>query len=241
MTGTITFRQWVKRREGPIPDLLYRTAMTARYASVPVVPYLHSMLYHAHRSVSEACASALRVFWYTPLFQSQLERPATRLFCYGGMPLILGRVELRFGDRVRISGQTTISGRPAGPCTPQLSVGDNVDIGWQTTIAVGRSIVIGNNVRIAGRAFLAGYPGHPLDAAQRAAGAPDLEAQIGDIHLEDDVWLATGVTVSAGVRIGQGTVVAAGSVVTRDLPAGVLAAGVPARVIRSIARGPAQP
>ena len=44
-----------------------------------------------------------------------------------------------------------------------------------------------------------------------------------------------GVTVSAGVRIGRGTVVAAGSVVTADLPPLVLAAGVPARVIRSLA------
>jgi acetyltransferase-like isoleucine patch superfamily enzyme len=40
------------------------------------------------------------------------------------------------------------------------------------------------------------------------------------------------VTVLKGVRIGKGTVVAAGSVVSRDLPAGVIAGGVPARVIR---------
>jgi acetyltransferase-like isoleucine patch superfamily enzyme len=120
-------------------------------------------------------------------------------------------------------------------------VGNNVDIGWQTTIAVGRSIEIGNNVRSAGRAFLAGYPGHPIDAAARATGAPDTEDQIGDIVLEDDVWLATGVTVSAGVRIGRGTIVAAGSVVTKDLPPGVLAAGVPARVVRQLQPGHAAP
>ena len=67
-------------------------------------------------------------------------------------------------------------------------------------------------------------------------GLPDEDSQIGDIVLEDDVWLATGVTVSAGVTIGRGTVVAAGSVVTKDLPPGVLAAGVPAKVIREISR-----
>ena len=113
-------------------------------------------------------------------------------------------------------------------------VGSNVDIGWQTTIAVGRRVVLGDNVRIAGRALLAGYPGHPLDAAARAAGLPETDDQVGDIVLEDDVWLATGVTVSAGVRIGRGTVVAAGSVVTHDLPAGILAGGVPARMIRPL-------
>ncbi|MDX2321093.1 MAG: acyltransferase, partial [Moritella sp.] len=46
--------------------------------------------------------------------------------------------------------------------------------------------------------------------------------------------LATGVSVMAGVTIGEGTIVAAGSIVTHDLPAGVLAAGIPAKVIKSL-------
>lgn len=230
-----SFRHWVKARDNPLSDALWRTAMAFRTASVPVVPGLHGALYALHRLVANTTANLARILWYTPLFQSRLERPAPRLYCYSGMPLVLGPVRMAFGERVRISGQTTITGRTAGSTTPTLRVGDNVDIGWQTTIAVGRRVEIGNNVRIAGRAFLAGYPGHPLDAAARAAGAPDTEDQIGDIVLEDDVWLATGVTVSAGVRIGRGTVVAAGSVVTRDLPPLVLAAGIPARVVRSLA------
>jgi maltose O-acetyltransferase len=48
------------------------------------------------------------------------------------------------------------------------------------------------------------------------------------------VWLGGGVIVCPGVSIGDDTVVGAGSVVTRDLPAGVLAVGNPARVIRSL-------
>ena len=64
---------------------------------------------------------------------------------------------------------------------------------------------------------------------------PDTEDQIGDITLKDDVWLATGVTISAGVTVGQGSIIAAGSVVTKDIPSGVLAGGVPAKVLRQIA------
>lgn len=52
------------------------------------------------------------------------------------------------------------------------------------------------------------------------------------ITLGDDVWTGCRVTVLQGVTIGSHTIVGAGSVVTRDLPPGVIAAGVPARVIR---------
>jgi acetyltransferase-like isoleucine patch superfamily enzyme len=50
-------------------------------------------------------------------------------------------------------------------------------------------------------------------------------------------WLGAHVTVLKGVTIGDGTVIGAGSVVTRDLPAGVLALGSPARVVRTLAEG----
>ena len=48
------------------------------------------------------------------------------------------------------------------------------------------------------------------------------------------MWLGGGVIVCPGVTIGDDTVVGAGAVVTRDLPAGVLAMGTPARVVRSL-------
>jgi acetyltransferase-like isoleucine patch superfamily enzyme len=232
---SLALRQWVKRRDSTAALALYSVAMWWRGASIPCIPPIHRTLYAIHCTVAVVRANFLRILWTTPLFQSRLVHPTPRLFLYGGMPLILGPVEITVGSDCRISGQTTITGRSAGAATPALEIGRNCDIGWQTTIAVGRQVVIGDNVRIAGRALLAGYPGHPLEAGARAAGMADTEDQVGDIILESDVWLATDVTVVAGVRIGRGTVVAAGSVVTRDLPAGVLAAGNPARVIRSIA------
>ena len=54
------------------------------------------------------------------------------------------------------------------------------------------------------------------------------------IVVGDNVWLGGGVVVLPGVTIGTDTVVGAGSVVTRDLPAGVVAVGNPARVIRTV-------
>ncbi|MFN8222136.1 MAG: acyltransferase [Gaiellales bacterium] len=53
-----------------------------------------------------------------------------------------------------------------------------------------------------------------------------------DIVIGNDVWLGANVFVAAGVNIGDGCVVGAGSAVTRSLPAGSIAVGVPARVVR---------
>jgi acetyltransferase-like isoleucine patch superfamily enzyme len=52
------------------------------------------------------------------------------------------------------------------------------------------------------------------------------------IVIEDNVWIGMNVTILKGVHIGTGAVIAAGAVVTKDVPAGCLAAGVPAKVIR---------
>ena len=49
-----------------------------------------------------------------------------------------------------------------------------------------------------------------------------------------DVWVGGGSVICPGVRIGDGSVIGAGSVVTRDIPAGVVAAGNPCRVIRAV-------
>lgn len=234
MLNTHALRRWVKAREHPLARFLYNARARYLSASIPVIPGVHRTLYGFHVGVGEVVSGLWRIVWITPLFQSRLTRPAPRLYLFGGMPHIEGTVDITIGEDCRISGHTTITGRGAGRCVPQLKVGRNCDIGWQTTIAVGRVVELGDNVRIAGRAFLAGYPGHPLSPTDRAAGLPDTEDQVGDIVIEDDVWLATGVTVLAGVRIGRGTVVGAGSVVNRDLPANVLAAGVPARVLRQL-------
>ncbi len=53
----------------------------------------------------------------------------------------------------------------------------------------------------------------------------------GGIIIDDDAWLGFGVIVLDGVRIGKGAVIGAGAVVTKDVPDGAIAAGVPARVI----------
>ena len=56
----------------------------------------------------------------------------------------------------------------------------------------------------------------------------------GPVRIGDRVWIGTRAVVLKGVTIGDGAVVAAGAVVTRDVPAGAVVAGVPARVVRTV-------
>jgi maltose O-acetyltransferase len=73
-------------------------------------------------------------------------------------------------------------------------------------------------------------PSHPIDPEPRRSGWEAAEP----ITIGDNVWLGGGAIVCPGVTIGDDTVVGAGAVVTQDLPAGVVAVGVPARVLREI-------
>jgi maltose O-acetyltransferase len=71
---------------------------------------------------------------------------------------------------------------------------------------------------------------HPIDPASRRLGWEYAEP----ITIGDNVWLGGGAIICPGVAIGDDTVVGAGAVVTRDLPAGIVAVGNPARVLREI-------
>lgn len=111
-----------------------------------------------------------------------------------------------------------------------IEVGDNFYANFNLTILDANKVVIGDNVFIAPNVGLH-TSGHPLDARRRNAG---LE-YAWPITIGHNVWIGAGVNVMPGVRIGDNSVIGAGSVVTRDVPPNVVAAGVPCRVIRSIA------
>ncbi len=111
----------------------------------------------------------------------------------------------------------------------QTRVGDHTFVNFGlvaldvATITIGDHVQIGPNVQLL-------TPTHPLDPATRRAGWEAAEP----IVIGDNVWLGGGAIVLPGVTVGDDTVVGAGAVVTRDLPAGVLAVGNPARVIRRL-------
>lgn len=72
--------------------------------------------------------------------------------------------------------------------------------------------------------------GHAIHPEQRLEGL----GTSAPIYIKDNVWIGANCTICGGVTIGEGSVIGAGSVVTKDIPAGVVAAGVPCKIIRNI-------
>jgi maltose O-acetyltransferase len=110
-----------------------------------------------------------------------------------------------------------------------ISIGARTFVNVDAVMLDVAPITIGAACQIATRVQLLTAT-HPIDPEPRRSGWEYGEP----ITLADNVWLGGGVIVCPGVSIGRDTVVGAGAVVTRDLPDGVVAAGVPARVLREI-------
>jgi len=231
----ISMRQWLKSSSHPLAMMVRKTRDVALRCEVPSLGIIGKCLYRLHRIVIHVIHELLRIFYYTPIFKSQLVSKARGLYLYGGIPAMLGSLEITMGKNVELAARTTLAGRTLSQPTPKLNIGDDVVIGWHSKISVGSEVNIGEKSYLAGGCHLVGYPGHALDPEARWQRQPDLDTQCGKISIGKNVWLGSNVTVLAGVEVGENTVVGAGSIVTKDLPPNVLAGGVPARVIRSLA------
>lgn len=100
----------------------------------------------------------------------------------------------------------------------EVTIGDHCDFGPNVTIVT---------------------PVHPMLAEERkemvtAEGEKKRLCYAKPVHIGNNCWLGASVTVCPGVTIGDDCVIGAGSVVTRDIPSGSFAAGVPCKVIRPL-------
>ncbi|MGD9945254.1 MAG: sugar O-acetyltransferase [Burkholderiaceae bacterium] len=110
-----------------------------------------------------------------------------------------------------------------------VSIGARTFVNYDCVMLDCNTIVIGEDVQIGPGVHL--YTAtHPLDAAARRTGLESAHP----ITIGDGAWLGGRAVVCPGVSIGENTVVGAGSVVIRDLPANVLAAGNPCRIVRAL-------
>jgi maltose O-acetyltransferase len=114
-----------------------------------------------------------------------------------------------YGSRIRVGARTFVNYGLVALDVASIAIGDDVQIGPNVQLLT---------------------PTHPIDPDTRRAKWEAAEP----IVIEGNVWLGGGVIVLPGVTIGENTVVGAGSIVTKDLAPNVVAAGNPARVVRSL-------
>lgn len=110
-----------------------------------------------------------------------------------------------------------------------IVIGARTFVNYDCTMLDVAAIAIGAACQVAPRVQIL-TAAHPLDPERRRLGWEHAEP----VTIGDNVWLGAGAIVCPGVAIGSDTVVGAGAVVTRDLPSGVVAFGVPARVRHGI-------
>jgi maltose O-acetyltransferase len=150
-----------------------------------------------------------------------------------GPCLVSGAKGIEIGDRLLMIG------RPV-PCQltshdgGRLEIGNRVFLNYGSSISAHSSVRIGDDCKIGQYSIILDCDYHDLTSPTHDGG----HGPPGPIVLEDGVWLGARVTVLKGVTIGRGSVIGAGCVVTHDIPAGVIAGGVPARVLRGLPFAP---
>lgn len=135
---------------------------------------------------------------------------------------------LSFGEGAALDERVTLL---ATNESAQITIGARCYVNRNTMLDASERIEIGDDTMIGPFCYITDHD-HTFGPGARPADGALISAPV---KIGARCWLGAHVTVLKGVSIGDGTVVGAGSVVTQSLPAGVLAVGTPARVVRELA------
>jgi acetyltransferase-like isoleucine patch superfamily enzyme len=114
----------------------------------------------------------------------------------------------------------------------RIIIGDDVQLNG-VAITSRKSVTIGNGVLIAPNCIIVDSDFHIAWPPEKR-GHSDASATDKEVVIADNVWLGLNVTVLKGASIGENSIIGAGSVVSGEIPPNVVAAGVPAQVIRKL-------
>lgn len=131
-------------------------------------------------------------------------------------------VEVTLGNRAFLGRNGVFQGTGRVHVGARTYVGNYFDINCRSRIVIGEKCMLGNFVTVVDNDH-GMLPGVDMG---------DQPLRCAPIMISRNCWLGEKSTVLSGVTIGEGAVVAAGCVVTKDVPAGAIVAGIPAKVIR---------
>lgn len=146
-------------------------------------------------------------------------------------------------ERVVIGGECLVGGWLVCEEAGRIRIGERTQIQTGTVVRAMEDVTIGAYCNIAPDVYIQDNNSHSLDWADRRRDIEDDVMRGGQgrrwnvehapIRIGDDVWIGRRAMVLKGVTIGDGAIIAAGAVVTKDVPAYSIAAGNPARVVKT--------
>ena len=115
-------------------------------------------------------------------------------------------------------------------CPQNIECGTNVTINPQCYFAAKGGIIIGDHVTLSAGAKI-------LSSSLKVENGIIQKRHVHKpVRLEERVWVGAGAMICPGVSIGANSIIAAGAVVTKDIPPNTIAAGIPAKPIRTLSR-----
>jgi acetyltransferase-like isoleucine patch superfamily enzyme len=109
---------------------------------------------------------------------------------------------------------------------------DHTYVGNDVLIATKHGVELGKGSMVGRGSQIIDYDGHPCWSSDEDGSDISIGGKSAPIKIGSKVWIGFNTTILKGVTIGDGAVVGMGSVVTSDIPAGALAAGNPAKIIK---------
>lgn len=185
------------------------------------------------KKIKQFCFVTLRIKKYQLLSNCNSVFGKPKLF----HPLLMtGKGRITFGKNVQMgvvsapNFYTNYSYLEVREDYSEITIGDNVAISNSFSVECYSKVVVENNVLIGDKCSIMDNDGHVLEADNRNVGIPKYK----EVRICRNVFLGSNVIILKGVTIGENSVIGNGSVVTKDIPKNVIAAGNPAKVIRSL-------
>jgi len=171
-------------------------------------------------------------FYASHFIAPQLEQLGEGSLLMQPWNIVLHGAHIRFGRNTHV---VTARDRKVSLSTWQfethqghITLGDNCLLCPGVRLDSASAIEIGDNCMLAAGAYVTDADWHDIYDRTRPVG------QTRPVNLHKNVWVGDGAVVCKGVSIGENSVIGAGAVVASDIPANVIAAGNPARVVKSL-------
>lgn len=154
-------------------------------------------------------------------------------------------IELSYGSTkndISIGDRLNLTGILKSQYNGKISIGDYGLIAKNTVIGSVNSVIIGDYVQIASNCTIMDNNNHPVQPDDRKIKSKSNSGDVlrswkysisKPIKIENNVWIGANARINKGVIVGENSIVASNSVVTKDVPKNSIAAGNPARIVKT--------